>query len=274
MLRQPVMMIETSRLAAWSGRLGIFAVIAAALSAIIVRSGLLEIVPALATFGAALLCAVLAIVLALASAIPIWRRGLGGIGRAVTGSLLGILLLLYPAYLGYRATVLPKINDVVTSPNDPPRFSVLERLRPRGTSDYPGAATAELQRKAYPAVEPLQLAMTPKAAFDAALALVNKRKWRIVDSVAPAPGRPAGTIEAIARTTIMGFRDDVVIRVRPLGNATQVDMRSASRFGQHDFGANAQRVVDYLADLEAAAATTPERRRETPPKKPPPPAKR
>ena len=40
----------------------------------------------------------------------------------------------------------------------------------------------------------------------------------------------------------MGFRDDVVIRISPLGKGTRVDVRSASRFGTHDFGANASRI--------------------------------
>ncbi len=48
------------------------------------------------------------------------------------------------------------INDITTDPLDPPRFDVLARLRPRGTVEYAGLYAAELQRQAYPDIEPLE----------------------------------------------------------------------------------------------------------------------
>ena len=261
-----------SKLAAWSGRLGLFALAVAALSVIILRSGLLEIVPALATFAAALIFAGLAILLAFASFVMIWRQGLSGLGYSLLGLLLGLLLLAYPSYLGYRASKLPAINDITTDPANPPRFDVLARLRPRDRIEYPGAATAELQRAAYPDIVPLQLAVPPKAAYDVALALATKRKWLLVDTRPPAPGRRDGTIEAVARTPIMGFRDDVVIRISPLGQGARVDLRSASRYGTHDFGANAARLRALLEDIDDAAGSAPEPRPE--PKNEPPPPRR
>ena len=260
-----------SKLAAWSGRLGLFALAVAALSVIILRSGLLEIVPALATFAAALIFAALAILLAFASFVVIWRQGLSGLGYSLLGLLVGLLLLAYPSYLGYRASKLPAINDITTDPANPPRFDVLTRLRPRGRTDYPGAATAERQRAAYPDITPLQLAVPPKIAYDVALALATKRKWLLVDTRPSSPTRRDGSIEAVARTPIMGFRDDVVIRISPLGQGTRVDVRSASRYGTHDFGANAARLRALLEDIDAAAGSAPEPRAEAPKKETPPP---
>src|SRR5664279_6641343 len=95
-----------------------------------------------------------------------WRQGLSGLGYSLLGLLLGLLLLAYPGYLGYRASKLPAINDITTDPANPPRFDVLARLRPRGRTDYPGAATAEKQRTAYPDIAPLQLAGPPTTAYD------------------------------------------------------------------------------------------------------------
>src|SRR5471032_2930732 len=132
-----------SRLAVWSGRFGLFALVVAGLSIIILRSGILDIEPSLATFGAALVFAALAILLAFASFVTIWRQGLSGLRSAVLGLFIGILLL---AYLGYRATKLPMISDITTDPENPPRYDALVRLRPRGRNDYPGKATADLQR--------------------------------------------------------------------------------------------------------------------------------
>jgi uncharacterized protein (DUF1499 family) len=200
----------------------------------------------------------------------IWRQGLAGLGRAVLGLLLGLLLLAYPGYLGYRAVKLPAIFDITTDPANPPRFDVLSRLRPPDRSTYPGAAVAELQRKAYPEIGPLQLSIPPKAAYDVVLAFVTKRKWSVVDARSPAAGRREGVIEAVARTPIMGFRDDVVIRVSPAGQETRIDMRSASRYGLHDFGANASRIRSFLEDVDDAVNNAPEPRPEPKKKEPPP----
>lgn len=258
-----------SRLALWSSRLGWFALAVAALSVIIVRSGMLEIVPALATFAAALVFAGLAILLAFAAFIVIWRQGLAGLGRAILGLLLGVALLAYPGYLGYRALSLPRISDITTDAANPPRFDTLARLRPRGSSEYGGMAVATQQRAAYPDVAALQIDLPPRTVYDLALGIVNKHKWLVLDARAPAPpARRDGTIEAVARTTIMGFRDDVVVRVSPIGAGTRVDVRSASRYGFHDFGANAARVRALLEEIDEAASNAPEPRAE--PEKPDP----
>ena len=157
MARRPSIGDEpVSRLAAWSGRLALFALAVAALSIVIVRSGLLEIEPALATFAAALIFAALAVLLSFLGFVVIWRQGRSGLGSAILGLLLGLLLLAYPGYLGYRASKLPAIHDITTDPDNPPRFDVLARLRPRGSNDYPGGAVAQAQRSAYPDIAPLQ----------------------------------------------------------------------------------------------------------------------
>jgi hypothetical protein len=258
MVRQYFPDAPVSRLAAWAGRCAFFALAVAALSVIIVRSGLLEVVPALTTFAAALVLAALAVLLGFAAFVVIWRQGSRGLGSAIAGIIFGTLLLVYPAYLGYRASKLPMINDVTTDPVNPPRFDVLARQRPRGHVDYPGAAAAERQRAAYPDVVPLQEDVPPKTAYDVALAVVTKRKWQVADARPPSAARRDGVIEATARTAIMGFRDDIVIRVSPLGNGTRVDVRSASRVGLHDFGANASRVRTLLEDLDDAIAAAPD----------------
>ena len=272
MARRPFPDEPVSRVAVWSSRLALFAIAVAALSVIIVRSGLLEIVPALATFAAALVFAGLAILLAFAAFVVIWRQGTGGLGRALLGLFLGLALLAYPTYLGTRALRLPAISDVTTDTTNPPRFDVLARLRPRGRTDYPGPAVAALQRTAYPDVVPLDLDVPTKVAYDAALALVTKRKWYIGDTRQPTLARRDGVIEAVARTPIMGFRDDVVIRVTPLGQGTRIDMRSASRFGNHDLGTNASRIRSMLEDIDDVVSSAPEPR--SLPEKKAPPAKK
>jgi uncharacterized protein (DUF1499 family) len=247
--------VPPSRLAIWASRIAVFSLAVAALAIIIQRADLLEIVPVLVTFGAALALAVLAILLAFGSFISLWVNGGPGFGQALVAVLVGIGLLAYPSYLAYRAYRLPAITDVTTDPTDPPRFEAAARLRPAGRNLYPGAAAA-LQKEAWPDIEPLNVTVSPKAAYDGTMTVIAKRKWRVVDSRAPMPGRD-GHIEAIARTPIMGFRDDVTVRIRPTREGARVDVRSASRYGTTDFGGNAERVLALLNDIDDAA--TPEK---------------
>jgi uncharacterized protein (DUF1499 family) len=262
--------MRMSRLAAWSSRLAWFALVVTVLSIIIVRSDFLDIVPALITFAAALMFAAVAVLLAFAAFAVIWQKGYAGLGRAVTGMLLGLVLLSYPAYLGYRASKLPQIADITTDPGDPPRFGVLARMRPRGSSQYPGANAAALQEKAYPDIGPLEYDAPAMLSYRVALAVVTHQGWHIVDTVPPAPRRD-GIIEAVARTLIMGFRDDVVVRVRAEGQGSRIDVRSASRFGTSDIGTNAKRVGALLADIDDAmnsALSAPQPEPKAEPKKP------
>lgn len=262
MARRYIPSEPTSRLAIWARRMAGFAFLATFLAVVIVRSGLLENRPALATFGGALAIAVVALVLALSAFVVIWMEGLAGLGAAVTAMAVSLALLAYPAYLGIKAYRLPWIYDITTDPIDPPRYEALARLRVRDANPttYAGLYAADQQRSAYPDVGPLGTNATAQAAYDAALAVVNKRRWRVVDARPPQAGRREGRIEAVARTPIMGFRDDVVIRVRAETDGARIDARSSSRYGSFDFGTNAARVRGLMNDIEdAIRAQKPER---------------
>src|SRR5947199_5164185 len=180
--------------------MALFALAAAFLSIIIVRWGFLEIQPALTTFGGALSFAGVALLLALAAFVVIWREGLQGMGYALSAIGISVLLLAYPGYLAYKAYKLPWIYDITTDPIDPPRYEALARLRPRDANPvlYAGLYAAEQQRTAYPDIGPLGTNASAQAAYDAALAVVNKRRWRVVDARTPqAGGRREGHIEAV-----------------------------------------------------------------------------
>jgi uncharacterized protein (DUF1499 family) len=62
--------------------------------------------------------------------------------------------------------------------------------------------------------------------------------------------KAAGMIEATATTFWFGFKDDVVLRIRPTANGSIVDVRSVSRVGQSDLGANAKRIRAILRGIE------------------------
>jgi uncharacterized protein (DUF1499 family) len=258
MARRRITEQPPSRLAIWSRRIALFSLAATFIAIIVVRSGALEIVPALSTLGGALALAMLAILLAFGAAVSIWKDGVGGIGEAVTGLLIGLVLITYPLYVGVKAYKLPAIYDITTDPIDPPRFDAIARLRPRDANPvtYAGLYTAEQQRTAYSDIEPDMTSVSPQEAYDAAMKVITKRKWHVVDARPPQGTAPRdGLIEAIARTPILGFRDDVAVRVRATHEGARIDVRSASRYGRHDLGANAARVRALIEDIDDVLAT-------------------
>ena len=258
MARRRITEQAPSRLAIWSRRLALFSLAATFVAIIVVRSGALEIVPALSTLGGALALAVLAILLAFGAAVAIWKDGVGGIGEAVTGFLIGLALIAYPLYVGVKAYKLPAIYDITTDPIDPPRFDAIARLRPRDANPvtYAGLYTAEQQRTAYSDIEPDMTNVSPQEAYDAVLKVITRRKWHVVDARPPQNTAPRdGLIEAIARTPILGFRDDVAVRVRATHEGARIDIRSASRYGRHDLGTNAARVRALVEDIDDVLAT-------------------
>jgi hypothetical protein len=254
MARRYLVAEPMSKLAIWARHMAFFSLAAVVLSVIVVRSGLVDIGPAVVTFVVALSPALIALLLALGSFVVIWVDGLRGLGRAFGAMAIAGALLAYPTYLAYRAYKLPWIYDITTDPIDPPRYEVLARLRPRDANPitYAGLYAAEQQRAAYPDIEPLDEDAGPESSYAAALAVITKRKWTILDRRPPQGGRREGHIEAVARTLIMGFADDIVLRVRPLPDGSRIDVRSSSRYGSFDFGSNAARIRSLMDDIDEA----------------------
>ncbi len=254
----PYLSEPVSGLATWARNLAVFSVVAVLVSIIIVRFGFLEMKPAIATFFGALALAGLSILIGFLGFAAIWRNGTRGMGRILMAFLIDALVLVYPAYLAIQYRRLPAIHDITTDPIDPPRFDALSRLRTgdgTNTAVYAGLYSAELQRKAYPDIEPVELEITPERAFDITMRLVNKRKWLVIDERPPQPSRRIGVIEAVARTPIMGFREDVSIRIQPDADGSRVDIRSSSRYFESDLGSNAARISKLIDDLNTAAET-------------------
>jgi len=287
MARRRTISGSTSRLAIWARRVALFSLAATFVAVIIVRSGALDIVPALSTLAGALVLACVAILLSFGAGIVIWKDGSDGLRYAISALFVGCALIAYPLYLGIRAYWLPAIYDITTDPIDPPRFDAIARLRPRDANPitYAGLYTAEQQHAAYSDIEPDDTTATPQEAYDAAMKVIVKRRWRVVDSRPPQGPLPGivnarapqgatsardGIIEAVARTPILGFRDDVVVRVRATTDGARIDVRSASRYGRHDLGTNAKRVRALIDDIDDVLATPQPVKKQAPPPKPKP----
>jgi uncharacterized protein (DUF1499 family) len=252
----PYLSEPVSSLATWARNLAVFAVVAVLVSILIVRFGFLEMKPALATFFGALACAGLSILIGFAAFASIWQNGSRGMGRILVAFLIDAVVLAYPAYLALQYRKLPQIHDITTDPIDPPRYEALAALRSGDGANpavYAGLYSAEQQRRAYPDIEPVELEIPVDRAYAITLKLVNKRKWLVIDERPPQPPRGIGRIEAVARTPIMGFREDVTIRVSPDGEDSRVDIRSSSRYFDSDLGSNAARVAKLIDDINTAA---------------------
>jgi uncharacterized protein (DUF1499 family) len=108
---------------------------------------------------------------------------------------------------------------------------------------YPQDWVAIVQA-AYPDLAPIQVNASPDAAFEAALAQAEAMGWTLTEQD-PA----AGTFEAEDRTALFRFVDDIRVRVRPDGSGSVIDVRSKSRDGRGDIGANAKRIRAFRDGL-------------------------
>jgi uncharacterized protein (DUF1499 family) len=205
------------------------------------RLGLWTFIVGFAGLAAALSCSVAAIALAVLSGSRTHRWSL-----PVAAALIAAIPVGFVAMTLLAARGKPPIHDITTDTDDAPPFVALVPLRSGTVSPaaYDGPSVAAQQRRAYPEIRPLEIAAPPARVFDEALALGRERGWAVI-----AVDRDSGRIEAVDTTFWFGFKDDVVIRVRPLGGRTRVDMRSKSRVGVGDLGVNARRVAVFLSDL-------------------------
>ncbi len=215
---------------------------------------------------AALVIALVAVVATLA------RSPRTGWRAALVALVIPVLGLGYLAYVRGQSADIPPIHDVTTNAEDAPVFSeALTALRTAEEANpvvdistplislpaYQGPRFAPLAGKslgqvgqeAYPELSTLVTPKAPADAFAAAEAEARAQGWTIVSTDAG-----AGLIEATAETFWFGFKDDVVIRVRSAEAGSAIDMRSTSRVGLSDLGANAARIEAYMTALSGRLA--------------------
>jgi len=188
--------------------------------------------------------------------VPRWRGGRPSL--LVLAVLLGALAAGVPWYWRRLASRVPPIHDISTDTADPPAFVAVLPLRADAPNPaaYGGPELAAEQARGYPDIHPLVLpATSPDAAFARARAAARDAGWTIV-----AADSTAGRVEATATTVWFGFKDDVVVRIRPEGQGSRVDVRSVSRVGTSDVGTNARRIRVYLDRLRPGEETADARR--------------
>ena len=248
-------MPKQSFAASTSAAIGILGLAAVGLGPGLIHAGVL---PPLAGFGVFAAGAVLGIVLSLAFGFTGLVRTRGGRREGRPRALLGVgagaslaVVLGISAGGGGGA---PPIHDVTTNIDDPPTFSAAIRDaddRANGV-DYPdgGSAVPEQQRQAFPDLTSIEVALPPDAVLERSRQIAEALGWNVT-SIDPAKL----IVEAHDITSVFRFVDDVVIRVRPSGSGSgsSVDLRSNSRVGGGDLGANAARIRAFREQLLAGS---------------------
>jgi hypothetical protein len=161
--------------------------------------------------------------------------------------LLTVLVIVLPSL----SRLNPPIHDITTDPGDSLQLPSDVAGLPNAVApvEPPRAELLALQREHYPDLGPLETAEPPERVFLAALRVAEDSGWEIHSQDAA-----AGLLHATVTSRVFGFVDDVVVRVQPQAAGARVDVRSRSRFGQSDLGANAARVAAYLERLRGALA--------------------
>jgi uncharacterized protein (DUF1499 family) len=239
---------DKSRLAAAGLRISVLGLVILALGILAHRFGVADFRLALLGLagGAGIgLLGALVSAIALVIGIVSSRRG---VRTAIAGLVIGLLVAAPVGQTMIAGSKVPGIHDVTTDLGNPPAFDAV--VAERGDTSNPldraqPADLAELQAQAYPDLTTLESDMQPGKVYEATLETAREMGWEIVAS-----NPEAGMIEATATTRVMNFKDDVAIRVTERGEGAAVDMRSVSRVGISDMGANANRIRTYLHALK------------------------
>ena len=234
---------RSARLAGWLGPL---ALLAMALGCTLALLDWLSGFVGFRIFALGIVLGVLSLLLGLLGLLMTTGRGNTDRSKALRGLVCGIVTVLVLGATAGRNLSLPPINDISTDLVDPPTFMALalEAANAERDMSYPGEQFAVEQRKAYPDLATLQSAKTPQVLFQDTMAAAKALGWTV-----HASDEANGRLEATEASKVFRFIDDIVVRIRPSGSGSELDIRSKSRDGKGDVGANAARIRRFFAEL-------------------------
>ncbi|XPF96248.1 DUF1499 domain-containing protein [Colwellia sp. RE-S-Sl-9] len=170
--------------------------------------------------------------------------------RVLKSSAIVAILLAIPAVglsmQAAKAKSLPFLHQVSTDTVNLPQFKAILALRGEGTNplEYDSEKLAPLQQKVYPELQPIVSILNTEQAFNKAIDTAIKLGWEIV-----AKDIKQGMIEAVDTSLLWGFKDDVAIRIQATDTGSKIDLRSISRIGGTDLGANAKRIKSFISSF-------------------------
>jgi uncharacterized protein (DUF1499 family) len=239
--------VQTSRVARLAGNLGVAALVLFLLGPAGIQLGILEPFTGFRMFlmGALMGLASLGLgLLGLFFTRPAAYRA--GRAHAAVGAVLGALITAVTMGGARGGAGVPAINDITTNPADPPAFSSDPWNHGRDMA-YPGDF-AEIQRAGYPDLAPIVVAMPPAEALARVSSLFQSYGWTVTQT-----DPVSNTLVGTDTSRLFKFVDDIVVRVRPQDGGSVVDVRSKSRVGRGDMGANAARIRKLREGLAGGA---------------------
>jgi len=259
----------------WARRLALFSAVLLLTAATAHRIGYLATQDLFPVLGAVVGIALLALVFAARALALFWRYGGKG-GSVLLFAVLVALLVLTPFVVtAYRGLTLPMLNDVSTDTDDPPEMPLASTARTAGMNQIEPftAERRKQQQDSYPAATGRRYEAPIAQVAEVVNEVLDARGWPVVGAREVPPDASEITLEAQAGSFLLGLPADVAIRLIDEDTSTYVDMRSASRYGPHDFGDNAARIEAFLAALDVEVAyltvvTPAEPAESTPPPKP------
>ncbi len=232
----------------WVANIGIVSLLLVILAGPLHRIGL-DFRAALGLMALSALVGGIAGLISLIAGFMLKRRGAPA-GRVWAGAAAGLIAFAALATLIAGSKGVPPIHDITTDTLDPPQLVAVlpARAATSGVNPavYGGEKVAAQQTAAYPTIRPLVLNVSTTDAYQKALTAVGAMGWTLVQALPE-----QGHIEATATTGWFAFKDDVVIRIRAQGAGSRVDIRSVSRVGVGDLGANAKRIEAFSQKLQS-----------------------
>ena len=191
---------------------------------------------------------VASLIIQIINAIWLLRRPASGTKQALRWASLFSLpsLVIVALFLKGTGEVRAPIHNISTDQDNPPKFvaAVQQRGGTSNSLDYT-PEVANIQKKAFPEITSSFTDMDATEAFEKSLTVAKNLGWSVYSE-----DSENGRIEAVDTTFWMGFKDDIVIRITAEDNGSKIDLRSVSRVGLSDLGANAKRIRSFQQSFE------------------------
>jgi uncharacterized protein (DUF1499 family) len=203
---------------------------------------------------------IIAGVAVLALALSLWRdRALAPL--AIVSVLAAAAASAAPLQMRALFEGNPVIHDVTTDFDTPPEIVAGAAYPRNNPPDYvgdemasrPQMTVAQAQKAAFPDIRPIEFASGLEQTGRTVRVVLTQMGMEILNEGPASSSSGKGwRIEAVHTSFWYGFKDDFVVRLTPLNdNLTRIDVRSKSRVGASDLGANARRVRNFFKRMNA-----------------------
>jgi hypothetical protein len=237
-------LVRTSQWAIWARRIGSFAIPLAIIPVFMHRGGVIGSGVFEVTEAVAVGFALLAFILSVGAFARIWTTGDRGWGRAVTGLLLSLVCLAPVGYGAVEAIKYPMVGDISTDLANPPPIISSLVAAPVSATDVQKVANA------FPNVKTRRYPLGATRAYDLVSKLIDERGWEVKLRRQPLNPYDSGQVNALA-TTLLGWRDEVSLRIDGDPQGVSVAMRMVALSQVHEPGVEGRRVEEFLTALDA-----------------------